>query len=47
VGHTNPLQATAAPGVEAISSCVASWVASPRSQRRVAARFNPVQHSSA
>ena len=33
--------------VEASSSCVASRVASPRSQRRVAARLSPVQHSSA
>ena len=33
--------------VEASSSCVALRVASPRSQRRVAARFRPVQHSSA
>ena len=33
--------------VEASSSCVASRVASPLSQRRVAARLRPVQHSSA
>ena len=33
--------------VEVSSSCVASRVASPRSQRRVAERFRPVQHSSA
>ena len=33
--------------VEASSSCVASRVASPRSQRRVAARLSAVQHSSA
>jgi len=33
--------------VEASNSCVVLRVASPRNQRRVAARFSPVQHCSA